>query len=174
MMRKRLIISILACCSLAALLSSCASSPRSVVFTDTVDSEQGYVAMHFSGPDLDVQMVELTEREGMRLNLRSSNRLQLVPVEPGDYAIVHLGGTEFTARGQTEYYYEIPRDMMRVIRVRPGRVVYVGQMLVPRVSLLGGLLGRRFEYSYPLDAAHDEFQERFNETGEFVFIGFVE
>ena len=174
MRRKSPVALLIACCASAILLSSCASTAESVLAPGSIDTENGYIAMYFSGPDLDVRIVELTEREGMLLHLRDSPKLQLVPVRPGDWAVYHLGGSEFTLRGQIEYTYHIPRPMMRVIRVRPGRVVYIGQIDVPRTARFATILGGTFEYSYDYYAATAEFRERFDTDGAFDFVGMIE
>ena len=133
-----------------------------------------YVALRFVGTNITVEMVELTDRTDTDFTLVSSTLLRIVPLAPGDYAITSMSGREITRQGVDDFYYEIPREMMRVIRVREGTVVYIGDLTYSRVPVFG-LAGPDSDiYTYSFANANAEYREIYDPGEQLAFTGFVE
>ena len=155
---------------------ACQTPPRAIRPGSEIDPGTGYVAMRFRGPDAAVSLVELTERDRRTMDLRDTDKLQLVPLPAGDYAVTYMSGNRSLLAtlflGAAKFYFQIPLEMMRVIRVRPGTAVYIGELDIRRTDDLNPFVDGRIGYAYDPDQALLEFTSLYDPEGFLTFIGF--
>jgi hypothetical protein len=159
-------------------VAACQTSYRAIRPGSEIDAGTGYVVMRFRGPDANVSLVELTERTYRTMDLRDTDKLQLVPLPAGDYAVTYMSGTRGLLAtfflGSAKFYFQIPLDLMRVIRVRPGTAVYIGELDIRRTVDLNPFVDGRIGYSYDLNQALPEFTSLYDPAERLTLVGFQE
>jgi hypothetical protein len=159
-------------------VTSCQTPSRAIRPGAEIDPTLGYICIGFRGSKAELELVELTERVGRTLHLRNTDKIQLVPITEGDYAVYSMTGegTVFGLfiSGPAEFYFQIPTELMRIIRVRPGAVVYIGEIALEKSIDLNPFIGGSSHYTYDMVAAREQFEAIYGSDTPLAFRGFVE
>jgi hypothetical protein len=160
-----------------AVLSGCSTSALVVKPSDSVANEQSYIATRFDGARMNIALVELTDRSKVVLDLKDTEELQIVPVPEGEYAIYRINGNSSLGRtillGSEEYYMAIPIQLMRVIDVKPGQTVYIGEFSIRRTVNLNPTVGGTVSYVYLPNEARQEYLDLYGSDYRVPLVGFA-